>query len=44
MKKIIPVIIALDGVFTAFCGEVSFKEDTTVLATDETGQEEKSEK
>ena len=44
MEKIIPVMLAFGGAFAAIGGEVSFKEDTTVLATDETGQEEKSEK
>ena len=33
MKKIMPAIIALGGAFAAIGGEVSFKEDTTVLPT-----------
>ena len=33
MKKIMPVVIALGGAFAAIGGEVSFKEDTTVLPT-----------
>jgi tetratricopeptide (TPR) repeat protein len=33
MKKIMPAIIALGGAFAAIGGDVSFKEDTTVLPT-----------
>ena len=33
MKKIMSVVIALGGAFAAIGGEVSFKEDTTVLPT-----------
>ena len=33
MKKIIPIIITLSGIFPAFSGDVSFREDSTVLPT-----------